>query len=302
MLTKRSGSAPRSISGTRMYFMLALRTPVAPNPVLVETFDLLRKRGLDIEIGIGEELVLPLDRIAVSHDLYILKSHAALWLSLAEIVHMHGGRLLNPFPACLAVQNKIVAVQLMQTAGLPTPRSWVTADLAVLRSLVQEQPVIIKPYNGGRGIGIRVVRSSSELTNAPWPAEPVVIQEYVPAYDEVKVYVVGEEVFGIRTRSRLGDARRRPCGISDEVRAIALRCGRLFGLGLYGLDVIEGPDGPLVVDLNYFPSYQDVPSAGALIADFIEDYALGEVSAGVPGKMDGRHGLTNPAELGELPT
>jgi len=285
-----------------MYFMLALQTPVAPNPVLVETFAILRKRGLDIEIGIGEELVLPLDRIVVSHDLYILKSHAALWLSLAEIIHMHGGRLLNPFPACLAAQNKIVAVQLMQAAGVPTPRSWVTADLTVLRSLVQEQPVIIKPYNGGRGIGIRVMRSSRELTDAPRPAEPVLIQEYVPPYDEVKVYVIGEEAFGVRTRSRLGEARRRPCGISDEVRAIALRCGRLFGLGLYGLDVIEGADGPLVVDLNYFPSYQAVPGAGARIADFIEGYALGGVCAGVPAQIGSRDGLVNLAELRELPT
>ena len=142
-------------------------------------------------------------------------------MSLAEIIHVHGGRLLNPFPACLAAQNKIVAVQLMQAAGVPTPRSWVAADRNLLRSPVEEQPVIMKPYNGGRGIGIRVMRSSRELTNAPWPAEPVLIQEYIPEYDEVKVYVIGEDVFGIRTHSRSGDARRWPCGISDEVREIA---------------------------------------------------------------------------------
>src|SRR5437763_14676545 len=106
----------------RLYFMLALQTPVAPNPVLVETFAILRRRGLDIEIGIGEELVLPLDRIVVSRDLYILKSHAAWWLSLAETIHRHGGRLLNPSPPRLAAQNKIVPLQPKPAAGAPTPR------------------------------------------------------------------------------------------------------------------------------------------------------------------------------------
>src|SRR5205823_10568450 len=265
----------------RLYFMLALRTPVAPNPVLVETFDLLRKRGLDIEIGIGEELVLPLDRIAVSHDLYILKSHAALWLSVAEIVHAHGGRLLNPFPACLAVQNKIVAIERMRAAGIPTPRSWVTSDPNLLRSMVEEHPVVVKPYNGGRGIGVRVVRDPHELAKEPPPTDPVGIQEYIRHDEELKVYVIGEEAFGMSTRSWSRNGRRRPCPISREVREIALGCGRVFGLGLYGLDVIDGVDGPTVIDLNYFPSYRDVSHAAELIADFIEDYALGGAGEGV---------------------
>ncbi|TMB03538.1 MAG: hypothetical protein E6J70_05130, partial [Deltaproteobacteria bacterium] len=67
----------------------------------------------------------------------------------------------------------------------------------------------------------------------------------------------------------------------------ALRCGRLFGLGLYGLDVIESAEGPLVVDMNYFPSYRDVPNAAALLDDFIEDYALAPASTRLRRKMGG---------------
>ena len=264
-----------------LYVMLALRTPAAPNPVLVDTFRILRQRGCNIELGTGAELLLQLDHLAMPHDLYILKSHAALWLSLAEIVHAHGGRLLNPFPACLAVQNKIVAIERMRTAGIPTPRSWVTSDPSLLRSMVEEHPVVIKPYNGGRGIGVRVVRDPHELAKAPQPTDPVVVQEYIRHGEELKVYVIGEDAFGMSTRSWSRDGRRRPCPISREVREIALGCGRVFGLGLYGLDVIDGVDGPTVIDLNYFPSYRNVPHAAELIADFIEDYALGRAGGGV---------------------
>ena len=38
--------------------------------------------------------------------------------------------------------------------------------------------------------------------------------------------------------------------------------------------MIEGLDGPVVVDLNYFPSYRGVREAAPLIADYIEAYAF----------------------------
>jgi ribosomal protein S6--L-glutamate ligase len=65
--------------------------------------------------------------------------------------------------------------------------------------------------------------------------------------------------------------------VDPEVRDIALRCGRAFGLGLFGLDLIEGVDGPVVVDLNYFPGYKGVPDPAPMIAEYIVAYAAGEV-------------------------
>ena len=74
----------------------------------------------------------------------------------------------------------------------------------------------------------------------------------------------------------------RPSQVSPEVRDIALRCGQVFGLGLYGLDIIESPTGPVVVDLNYFPGYKGVPRIASIIADYIEGFALGRFDLGPP--------------------
>src|SRR5205814_991202 len=52
-------------------------------------------------------------------------------------------------------------------------------------------------------------------------------------------------------------------------------CGQVFGLGLYGVDIVEGVDGPWIVDVNTFPGYKGAPGAAARIADYIADYALG---------------------------
>jgi ribosomal protein S6--L-glutamate ligase len=263
----------------RIFIMLAFqRVARAPNPVLVEVFDRLRQNSFHVQLAFSEELLLESDGSAPAHDLYVLKSHGELWLSLAGILHAQGARLLNPYPASVATLNKITALWRVRAAGIPAPRSWVTGDLLHLRDLVAEQPLIIKPYNGMRANGIAVVHTPGELEALPVPKGPVLVQEYIPGYgDELKVYVIGPDVFALRRPSPLSGIRLvgRPCPVSVKVRDIALRCGQLFGLGLYGLDVLEGPDGPVVVDLNYFPSYFGVPNAASYIAAYIADYARG---------------------------
>ena len=93
----------------------------------------------------------------------------------------------------------------------------------------------------------------------------------------------------------------RPVPVSEEVRRIALRCGEVCGLGLYGLDIIESPHGPFVVDVNYFPGYKGVPDVAPLIADYIDGYARGQVTLKSPGgnlSSRERRGITEDAERG----
>ncbi|MFQ5859897.1 MAG: RimK family alpha-L-glutamate ligase [Anaerolineae bacterium] len=270
----------------KLYFMLVRRVPPVTSPVLVEVFGTLTRRGFQIETGIAEEMVMRPDYLTVEHDLYLLKSHTELSLSLAGVLHGQGARLLNPYPCCMATQDKIMASRRLRAAGIPTPRSWVTGDLTLLRPIAEEMPLIIKPYRGHRGAGIHIVHNPDELAAVPPPEMPVLIQEYVPGSGEdVKVYVVGEKVFAVRKPFSPTSFTRpgRPYPVSAEVRDIARRCGQVFGLGLYGLDVVESPGGPVVVDLNYFPGYKGVPNVAPLIADYIEGYAREQVSLRLPG-------------------
>jgi ribosomal protein S6--L-glutamate ligase len=267
-------------AGMRLYFLLVRRVPPVPSPVLVEAFERLEQRGFEVEGGIAEELVDRVDTLEPEHDVYVLKSHTELSLSVAGALHARGARLLNPYESCVAAQNKIVAARRLRAARVPVPRSWVTGDLTLLRPIAARTPLIVKPYLGHRGLGINVVRTPEDLERVPPPDNAVIVQEYIEGDGEdLKLYVVGDEVFGVRKpfSATSFTVPGRPCRVSPEARRVALRVGRALGLGLYGLDVIEGRDGPVVVDVNYFPGYKGVPDAATYIASYIESYALGEI-------------------------
>lgn len=274
----------------KLYFMVVRRVPPVPSPVLVEAYDILRGRGYEIDEGIAEEMLVRPDLMTVSHDLYILKSHTELSLSLAGVLYSQGARMLNPFPSCYLTQNKIVVSRLLEMADVPAPRSWATGDPALLRSLAEEMTLIIKPHLGHRGAGISFVREPKDLEKIPPFTSPMIIQEFIEGTGEdLKIYVVGDQVFGVSKPFSESSftVPGRPVPISEEVRQLSLRVGKICGLGLYGLDIIESPRGPFVVDVNFFPGYKGVPDVAPLIADYIDGYAQGRFSLDPAGRAAG---------------
>ena len=55
---------------------------------------------------------------------------------------------------------------------------------------------------------------------------------------------------------------------------IAIRCGKALGLSIYGVDVVLNGNGPIVVDVNYFPSFRGVRDIADTLADHIALVAL----------------------------
>lgn len=259
--------------------MLARRAD-GPSQIVGEVTELLRRRGLEVEGVVSEEALQRPDRLAPDVDLWLLKSYTPLSLSLAGVLHRSGARVLNPYPGSVAARDKIAAAQILAAAAIPAPRSWVTGDLALLAPLAREMPLVVKPYMGWRGEGVRVVRGEAELLALPPPQEPVLVQELVPGPGvDLRVYVAGERVFA--TRKPFSSSSFSVAGeqvpVAEEVRRIALRCGAAFGLGLYGLDLIEAPDGPRVVDVNIFPGYKGIPEAAEAVAAYVVRCAEGAI-------------------------
>ncbi|PYM05033.1 MAG: hypothetical protein DMD82_12545 [Candidatus Rokuibacteriota bacterium] len=255
--------------------------------VLEDLYSYLVERGFEVTEGIPDRTAHDLD-LTPRHDLYILKARTELPVSIAGVLHQRGARILNPYPSCVMILNKIVATAMMRHAGIPAPRSWATADPSLLHfvAAAERKPLVIKPFNGIHSQNVMVANSSDELEDWPVTVGPMLVQEFIEGCAQrFKVHCVGEQVFATCKPFSLGGHHEpgRPLEVSDAVRDIAVRCGKLFGLGLYGLDVLIAAGGPVVVDVNPFPGYKGVPGIAKVIGDYIAAYARGRVSL-MPGE------------------
>jgi ribosomal protein S6--L-glutamate ligase len=265
----------------RLCWLLERGISPVPSLLLIEVMRLLAARGFRSQTVIPEETHAQVDMFHPEADLYLLKSRTELGLSLAGALHDLGACLVDPYQASVTAQNKVTAAGRLRRAGVPTPRTWATGNPASLANFLDTGPLVVKPHLGYHGEGVVVVSQVDELRCL---GGPVVVQEYVAGPNEdLKVYVVADEVFAVRKPFGPDSFTRpgRQVRVSQEIRKIALQVGEAFGLGLFGIDVIEGRDGPVVVDVNYFPGYRGVPEIAPRIASYIANCARAD-GQGVP--------------------
>lgn len=259
-------------------FLLERGSPPRRNPTFARVFDLLGQRGVGVTLCYPEEELLRLDLLTVEADLYLLKSDTELALSLALALEVLGARVLNSSQASARAKDKALTAMLLHQAGCPTPRSFAAARPGQLAATVTATPLILKPHRGYHGAGIALADTPAALpANGSYP-ELIFAQHYLStARNDLKVYVIGDRVFGVRkpfSPTSFGHGGE-PVALSREVEALARRCGQLFGLELYGLDLAEDETGPWVLDVNYFPGYRGVPDAATLLTDYIIDVLRG---------------------------
>lgn len=255
----------------KIYFMLAYARRKAHRPLLERVIEKLKAGGFDVSTGVAESLAISPETLRVEADLYILKSHSSLWLNVAAVLDTQGANILNSYSACVDTNNKIRAAARLAAAGVPVPRSWVTGDLAQIFGVTGETPLLLKPNFGRNGDGIHIIRDRAELITARI-SDGMLVQELIePVENELKLYVIGERVFGIRKHPETDV--RESVTVESTLEEIALRCGRALGLEIYGLDVVLNADGPVVVDVNYFPSFRGVPDVAEPLTDHIREFA-----------------------------
>jgi ribosomal protein S6--L-glutamate ligase len=258
------------------------RTSPGPGPVLAEVYERLRSRGVEVDDSIPEEKLLSTEELVVRHDLYVLKSHTELALSVAGTLCALGARLLNPYRSCLITQDKITSTKLLSDAGVPVPHSWVTDDYELLVPLLAEGPLIAKPHRGHLGKGIRILRNAEDLDYLSPTEGPFLFQRYLETdAEDVKTYVVGKRAFAVTKRFSPDSYQihGHPIELDGKTLDIVLRCGEILGLHLYGVDFVSTERGPYVVDVNYFPGYKGAPGAAKVIADYVYRCAVADARA-----------------------
>ncbi|MEU2042743.1 ATP-grasp domain-containing protein [Nocardia niwae] len=216
------------------------------------------------------------------HDAWVLKTcSTGPGLGLLESAAAAGMTTINDARTIRAVRDKARAALLAAHHGLPVPATWAAARVSDLATIPATQyPLVVKPSNGSCGHGVRLVSRPEDILDHPddrSDAALLIAQPYIPNSGvDLKVYYIGGRLYGVERTSPLqaaGEATNRPVDLSREVTDIVTRVSDLFGLDLFGVDIVNGPDGPVVVDINDFPSFRAVPQATAAVARAILDLA-----------------------------
>src|SRR5438105_3405181 len=247
-------------------------------PVVVQA---LAESGAIVDVIHPVDRMVNLAEIRVEHDLYVLRNTSGLSLSLAGALHELGAAIVNPYPVSAALRDKIIASRILQAAGIRTPATYVASHPDQLVPLLDLGPLVIKPYQGAGGHHVRIIRSPAELAEVNCGREPVFAQRY-HANDgrDRKIYAIGGRLFGVKKvfpRRTEEEKHGEPFTLTPELREIALRCGRAFGIDLFGVDIIESEGVPYVVDMCSIPGLTGVPDAPRLLAQYF--YAAAEQAA-----------------------
>ena len=154
-------------------------------------------------------------------------------------------------------------------------------------------PVIIKLIEGTQGIGVLLAESVKsaeaiiELLQSQ--KQNVLIQKFVAESKgkDVRAFVVGDEVVGAMRRVAQGQEFRsnvhrggltEAIRLDDQYRETAIRAAQIMGLRVAGVDMLEGKDGPQVMEVNSSPGLEGIEQCTQLdIAGSIVDYIAGRV-------------------------
>src|ERR671931_1991231 len=239
----------------------------------------LRQWGHDVDLLEPHATVIRLsDLVTQRYDAYVLKTAAdGPGLSLLDAAEAAGIPTINNAWSVRLVRDKAVAIAVAHAHGLPVPPTYFVAHPRLLTLIPPEDyPLVVKPSNGSACRDIYRVNHAADLASlalADGAHAFLLAQRYVdnPGFD-IKLYVAGTQVYAVRKKSPLHPDVHVTEGlipVTRALRTLALNVGELFGLDLYGVDVVQTAEGWVGVDINDFPSFGGVPGAVDLIATFI---------------------------------
>lgn len=217
------------------------------------------------------------DLLEQGYDAYVLKSLAeGPGISILEAAEAVGIPTINNSRAISLVRDKAVAVAFARAHGLPIPETYFVSHPRLLHQIpAEDYPIVVKPSNGSSCKGIYRLNSPDELTAleiAEAGESFFLAQRYAEnAGFDIKVYVTGSEVYAAIAKQSIlhGDVSEHFVPLTPQVRKLALQVGKLFGLDIYGLDVVDTPHGPAILDINDFPSFGRVPRAVVRVSEYV---------------------------------
>jgi ribosomal protein S6--L-glutamate ligase len=194
-------------------------------------------------------------------------------------------------------RDKLRANQILSRHDIAMPPTAFVRNRADVVPAIQRvggAPVIIKLLEGTQGIGvilapdIKVAEAIIETLHST--RHNVLIQKFIKESKgrDIRALVVGDRVVAAMRRTAQGEDFRsnvhrggsvERVDLDPEYERTAVRAAQIMGLKVAGVDMLEGDEGPLVMEVNSSPGLQGIEEATKLdVAGAIIDYIDNQVA------------------------
>lgn len=193
-------------------------------------------------------------------------------------------------------RDKLRSLQVLSRHHIGIPRTTFVKDKKDVLPAIERvggAPVVIKLIEGTQGIGVLLAESTKaaegiiELLQSQ--KQNVLVQKFVAESKgkDIRALVVGDRVVAAMRRVAQGQEFRsnvhrggstEAVNLSDEYQRTAVRAAHILGLRIAGVDMLEGKDGPQIMEVNSSPGLEGIEGCTGLdIAGAIIDYIAAQV-------------------------
>ena len=193
-------------------------------------------------------------------------------------------------------RDKLRSLQILSRHHVGIPRTTFVRDKKDVLPAIERvggAPVVIKLIEGTQGIGvlladtIKAAESIIELLQSQ--KQNVLIQKFVAESKgkDVRAFVVGDRVVAAMRRVAQGQEFRsnvhrggiaEAVELTDEYRETAVRAAQILGLRVAGVDMLEGKNGPQIMEVNSSPGLEGIETCTGLdVAGTVIDYISAQV-------------------------
>ena len=193
-------------------------------------------------------------------------------------------------------RDKLRSLQILSRHHIGIPRTTFVRDRKDVLPAIKRvggAPVVIKLIEGTQGIGvllaesIKAAESIIELLQSQ--KQNVLVQKFVAESKgkDIRAFVIGDRVVAAMRRVAQGQEFRSNVhrgGIAEVVELderyveTAVRAAQILGLQLAGVDMLEGKNGPQIMEVNSSPGLEGIESCTGLdVAGAVIDYISAQV-------------------------
>ncbi len=194
-------------------------------------------------------------------------------------------------------RDKLRSMQILSRHDIGIPHTAFVRDRADVLPAIERlggAPIVIKILEGTQGIGV-ILAESTKVAEAiietlQSAKQNVLLQRFVKESKgkDIRALVVGDTVVAAMRRVAQGDEFRSNVhrgGLAERVELepiyeqTAVRAAQIMGLRIAGVDMLEGADGPQVMEVNSSPGLEGIEGATKLdIAGAIVEHIANQVN------------------------